>query len=226
MFRSGSTLIEQLIADQTDVVPGGELEFLPELVRTALAAFPESMATLSPRHLESLAARYLDSLAERFPGAAFVTDKRPDNFLYIGLIKLLFPDAKIVHTRRSPLDNCVSIFFLHLDQGMSYALDLADTGHYYVQYRRLMQHWKTLYGADIHDVDYDTYVREPETEAGRLFDFLGLEDQPLRAGQPASVRAVKTASVWQVREPIYQRSSGRANNYARELAALREQLER
>jgi hypothetical protein len=226
MFRSGSTLIEQLIADQTDVVPGGELEFLPELVRTALAPFPESMATLSPGQLESLAAWYLSSLAERFPGAAFVTDKRPDNFLYIGLIKLLFPDAKIVHTRRNPLDNCLSIFFLHLDQRMSYALDLADTGHYYVQYRRLMQHWKTLYGADIHDVDYDMYVRDPETEAGRLLDFLGVERQSLRAGEQAPARAVKTASVWQVREPIYQRSSGRANNYARELASLRDYLGR
>jgi tetratricopeptide (TPR) repeat protein len=225
MFRSGSTLIEQLIADRTNVTAGGELEFLPDMVHTALAPFPESVATLPPARLESLAAQYLKSLAGIFPDATWVTDKRPDNFLYIGLIKLLFPQARIVHTRRNPLDNCVSIFFLHLDQRMSYALDLADTGHYYVQYRRLMQHWKTLYGADIHDVDYDMYVRDPDTEAGRLLDFLGVERQALRAGEQARARAVKTASVWQVREPIYQRSSGRANNYAGELAALREYLE-
>jgi tetratricopeptide (TPR) repeat protein len=224
MFRSGSTLIEQLIADQTDVTPGGELEFVPNLVKTALAPFPESMATLSPGHVQSLAARYLSALAERFPEAAFVTDKRPDNFLYIGLIKLLFPTAKIVHTRRNPLDNCLSIFFLHLDQRMSYALDLEDIGHHYVQYRRLMQHWKALYGGDIVDVDYDTYVRNPETEAGRLFEALGLEHRPQKSAEPARLRAIKTASVWQVREPLYQRSSGRSGNYARELAALREYL--
>ena len=224
MFRSGSTLIEQVIADHTDVTPGGELEFLPNLVRTDLAPFPQSLATLSPADLNSLAAQYLRALAARFPGARHVIDKRPDNFLYIGLIKRLFPDAKIVHTKRDPLDNCLSIFFLHLDPQMSYALDLADIGHHYRQYRRLMQHWKALYPADIHDVDYDTYVRHPETEAQRLFDFLGLASRPPDETQPRAVRAVKTASVWQVREPLYQRSSGRARHYARELATLREAL--
>jgi tetratricopeptide (TPR) repeat protein len=225
MFRSGSTLIEQLIADQASVTPGGELEFLPNLARTALAPFPESLAALSPANLNSLAALYLQALAERFPGAHRVSDKRPDNFLYIGLIKRLFPNAKIVHTKRDPLDNCLSIFFLHLDPQMSYALDLADIGHHYAQYRRLMQHWKTLYERDIHDVDYDAYVHDPETEARRLFEFLGLERQPQDSGQPPpAVRAIKTASVWQVREPLYQRSSGRARHYTHELAALRDYL--
>jgi hypothetical protein len=224
MFRSGSTLIEQLIADHTPVTPGGELEFLPNMVRTALAPFPESVATLSPAEVNSLATQYLQGLAGRFPGSRYVSDKRPDNFLYIGLIKRLFPDAKIVHTKRDPLDNCLSIFFLHLDPRMSYALDLSDIGHHYVQYRRLMQHWKTLFGADIHDADYDTYVHHPETEARRLFEFLGLEDLPSAGRPPQAVRAIKTASVWQVREPLYQRSSGRAHHYARELASLRDYL--
>ncbi|MFL6602038.1 MAG: sulfotransferase [Steroidobacteraceae bacterium] len=223
MFRSGSTLIEQVIADHTDVTPGGELEFLPNMVRTVLAPFPESVATRSPADLSSLAAQYLQALAGRFPGAPWVSDKRPDNFLYIGLIKRLFPTAKIVHTRRDPLDNCLSIFFLHLDPQMSYALDLAGIGHHYAQYRRLMQHWTALYPADIHDVDYDAYVHEPEAEARRLFEFLGLPGASRdRTSKP--VRTVKTASVWQVREPLYQRSSGRARHYARELAALREYL--
>jgi hypothetical protein len=109
---------------------------------------------------------------------------------------------------------------------MSYALDLADIGHHYVQYRRLMQHWKTLYGGDIVDVDYDSYVRHPETEAVHLFEALGLERRLQQSAEPARPRAIKTASVWQVREPLYQRSSGRASNYARELAALREYLAR
>ena len=109
----------------------------------------------------ALGARYSRCCRRLFPGAEHVTDKRPDNFLYIGLIKTLFPDARIIHTTRNPLDNCLSIFFLHLDHSMGYALDLMDTGHYYAQYRRLMSHWKSLYGADILDFDYDAFVREP-----------------------------------------------------------------
>ena len=161
MFRSGSTLAEQILAAHSRVAAGGELAFLPSVARAELAPFPATMATLPQARLDALAARYLEMLARLFPRGERVTDKRPDNFLYIGLIKSLFPDAKIVHTVRDPLDNCLSIYFLHLDHGMSYALDLADIAHYYAQYRRLMAHWKTLYGADIFDLDYDALVREP-----------------------------------------------------------------
>ena len=174
MFRSGSTLTEQLLAGHPSVSAGGELDFLPRAVGTVLAPFPESVASLSSLTLETLAAQYLDSLHEMFPEAAFVTDKRPDHFLYIGLIKLLFPNAKIVHTTRDALDNCLSIYFLHLDQGLSYALDLMDIGHHYVQYRRLMAHWKALFGADILDLNYDLLVQDPRPALEQLLAFLGL----------------------------------------------------
>src|ERR1019366_1705883 len=131
VFRSGSTLNEQLLAGHLRVTAGGEVDFLPHAAQEVLAPFPESMPAAPSSRLEALAARYLDTLGTLFPAAEFVTDKRPDNFLYIGLIKRLFPDAKIVHTVRDPLDNCLSIFLLHLDHRMSYALDLADTGHQY-----------------------------------------------------------------------------------------------
>jgi tetratricopeptide (TPR) repeat protein len=226
MFRSGSTLIEQLLGRHPRVTAGGELEFIPRAAREQLAPFPESMATVSADQLQSVAARYLDTLADMFPGAQFVTDKRPDNFVFIGLIKTLFPAAKIVHTRRDPQDNCLSIYFLHLDHRMSYALDMLDIGHHYRQYLRLMAHWKGLYGADIFDVDYDAFVREPGPLAQRLLAFLGLEWDERCLAPPPSGEAVRTASVWQVREPIYQRSSGRARHYQRELAELREYLAR
>jgi Sulfotransferase family/Tetratricopeptide repeat len=225
MFRSGSTLVEQMLAGHAEVTAGGELDFLPHIAQEVLAPFPESMGSVLPSRLEALAARYLDTLAALFPGAQFVTDKRPDNFVYIGLIKTLFPDAKIVHTTRDPLDNCLSMFFLHLDHRMSYALDLMDIGHHYRQYLRLMAHWKAIYGADILDVSYDTYVREPQPVAEDLLAFLGLEwDERCLMPAPAG-RAVKTASVWQVREPLYRRSSGRARHYASQLDALRAYLE-
>lgn len=224
MFRSGSTLTEQVLAAHPRVTPGGEIDVLPALVQTELAPFPAALAKIPPERLAKLAARYLETLAKLFSGAQYVTDKRPDNFLYIGLIKTLFPEAKIVHTTRDPLDNCLSVFFLHLDHGMGYALDLMDTGHYYRQYRRLMAHWKALYGADILDFDYDAFVHEPRPAVEKLLAFCGLEWNESCLSFERAGKAVKTASVWQVREPLYRRSSGRWRNYERQLEALRTYL--
>jgi tetratricopeptide (TPR) repeat protein len=224
MFRSGSTLAEQILSAHSRVAAGGELAFLPSLVRTELAPYPATMATVTPVQLDALATRYLELLASLFPRGDRVTDKRPDNFLHIGLIKRLFPDAKIVHTVRNPLDNCLSIYFLHLDHSMSYALDLADIGHYYVQYRRLMAHWKGLYGADILDLDYDALVRAPRPAMEQLTAFCGLEWEEACLSFEQKAGAVKTASVWQVREPLYRRSSGRWHNYAPQLVPLQAYL--
>ncbi len=224
MFRSGSTLAEQILSAHSRVAAGGEIAFLPSLVRAELAPFPATMATVTQAQLDQLAARYLEMLARLFPHGDRVTDKRPDNFLYIGLIKRLFPDARIVHTVRNALDNCLSIYFLHLDHSMSYALDLADIGHHYVQYRRLMAHWKALYGDDILDLDYDALVREPRSAMERLTAFCGLEWEDACLSFEQTARAVKTASVWQVRERLYQRSSGRWRNYAKQLAPLQAYL--
>jgi tetratricopeptide (TPR) repeat protein len=225
MFRSGSTLTEQVLAGHSRVTAGGEIDFLPTLVQTELAPFPARLAQVSSRQLEELAARYLASLSKLFPGARHVTDKRPDNFLYLGLIKSLFPNARIIHTTRDALDNCLSVFFLHLDHSMGYALDLMDAAHYYRQYRRLMTHWKTLFGADILDFDYDAFVREPRPAVERLLDFCGLDWEEGCMSFHRVSNAVKTASVWQVREPLYQRSSGRWRNYARHLDPVRAYLD-
>jgi tetratricopeptide (TPR) repeat protein len=224
MFRSGSTLTEQLLAGHPCVSAAGEFDFLPRAVGTTLAPFPESIASLSPLTLETLAAQYLDMLHDMFPEAAYVTDKRPDNYLYIGLIKLLFPNARIVHTTRNALDNCLAIYFLHLDQGMSYALDLMDIGHHYLQYRRLMTHWKTLFGADLLEVSYDSLVRDPKPVIEQLLASLGLPwSEGCLSVQPGG--PVKTASVWQVREPLNARSSGRASHYRRQLQQLSDYLQ-
>jgi tetratricopeptide (TPR) repeat protein len=220
MFRSGSTLVEQLLARHPQVRAGGELDLLPRLAHTELAPFPASLASLQEPRLGQIAERYRRELADRCPGATFVTDKRPDNFLLIGLIKRLFPEARIVHTTRDPLDNCLSIFFLHLDQRLGYALDLLDIGHYFRQYRRLMGHWHALYGDELLEFNYDSLVNDPRPAVARLLDFCGLDwhDECLTPAPEGG--AVRTASVWQVREPIYRRSSGRARHYSRELAPL------
>ena len=223
MFRSGSTLAERLLSAHPGVRAGGELGLIPGLAAGPLRPFPASMGSVSAETLSRMASGYAAELSRRWPGAIYVTDKRPDNFLYLGLIRKLFPTAKIVHTAREPLDNCLSVYFLHLAHGMSYALDLRDIGHYYRQYRRVMAHWAALYKEDILEFDYDAFVREPKPAAARLFRFLGLEWQDRYLDLPAE-GAVRTASVWQVREPIYQRSSGRARHYHAWLEELEREL--
>jgi hypothetical protein len=220
MFRSGSTLAERLLAAHPQVVAGGELDLLPHLVQSALAPFPSRIATASDETLAAVAADYIQRLEQLFPGAQSVTDKRPDNFLLIGLIKTLFPGAKIVHTTRDALDTCLSIFFLHLDPRMPWALDLMDIGHYFRQYRRLMAHWRSLYGEDILDFSYDELVHDPRREAQRLLGFCSLDWSESCLDFTRTGGAVKSASVWQVREALYQRASGRARHYAGELGPL------
>ena len=119
----------------------------------------------------------------------------------------------------------LSIFFLHLDPRLSWALDLGDIAHYLRQYRRLMAHWRTVFGEDLMDFNYDDFVRDPRPAARRLFEFCGLtwEDRYLELSESAG--AVKTASVWQVRRSLYRHASGRARHYARELEPLAAELQ-
>jgi tetratricopeptide (TPR) repeat protein len=224
MFRSGSTLAEHLLAADARVAAAGELDLLPRLVQAHLSPFPAALSRLPPASLAPLAREYQGNLARLYPRAGWVTDKRPENFFYIGLIKTLFPHARIVHTTRDALDTCLSIYFLPLDPRLSYALDLQDIGHYFRQYRRLMAHWETLYREDIFDLSYDTLVRDPRVTAQQLFEFCGLPWQDTHLDFAARPASIKTASVWQVREGLYRRSSGRAGHYAAELAGLAAEL--
>ena len=217
MFRSGSTLVERMLAAHDEVVAGGELDLIPSIVDRS-SPYPEAAG--EPKAIARARSVYIEGLSSNFPADKMVTDKRPDNFLHIGLIKALFPDARIIHTQREPLDNILSLYFLHLDPGMAYALDIEDAAHWYGQYQRLMDHWKSLYGADIFDVDYDELVKDPRSVAEPLLAFCGL-DWDERCLSPHRVPgSVRTASVWQVREPLHQRSSGRWKNYRAQLGEL------
>ncbi|MFN3537572.1 MAG: tetratricopeptide repeat-containing sulfotransferase family protein [Brevundimonas sp.] len=226
MFRSGSTLTEQILAAHSRVTPGGELELLPALVRRDLQPWPDSLKKLDEGRIAPLRAAYLDGLHARLPGADMITDKRPDNFLHVGLIKTLFPKARIIHTRRDPLDNCLSCWFLHLGHAMPWALDLEDAAHWLIQQERLMDHWKALWPDDIHTLDYDALVADPEAKVRGLLAFCGLNWEDGCLSFHALDNAVRTASVWQVREPLYRRASGRWRNYAPHLGALKAALGR
>jgi tetratricopeptide (TPR) repeat protein len=224
MFRSGSTLAERILAAHSRVTAGGELDLLPALIGERLRPYPEAAAAAPAALLGGIRADYLTELRALHPAAGLVTDKRPDNFLHIGLIKRLFPDARIVHTVRNPLDNILSLWFLHLTPDMAYALDLDDAAHWHGQYRRLMEHWRSLHGEDIHDLDYDALVAEPRPAVERLLAFLGLGWEDACLAFHEAPGAVRTASVWQVRQPLYTRSSGRWRNYRRHLGRLRAAL--
>jgi tetratricopeptide (TPR) repeat protein len=225
MFRSGSTLVEQVIAAHPAATAGGELNLLNRIAEADLAPYPQSIRLLSDAKADLLAANYRRDLLRLFPGSAapgaIVTDKRPDNFLRIGFIKRLFPRAKIIHTVRHPVDTCMSVFFQHIDQTIvGYASDLADCGHYFGQYRRMMAHWKSLYAADILDFDYDRFVEEPRGWIGTLLEFLELPWDDRCLEFHTLKNPVKTASYWQVRRPLYRDSSGRRRNYEAHLGPL------
>lgn len=217
MFRSGSTLVEQILAAHSRVTAGGELDLIPQLSAT-IPGYPESVGKADSDTVRVWRDSYLRGLPLRPSERQAVTDKRPENFLHIGLIKTIFPSAKIVHTRRNPLDNLLSLYFLHLDPAMSYALDLEDSAHWYGEHLRLMEHWKTLYPDDIIEIDYDELVREPAPALERLLEFVGLDWEEGLLDFHRTAAPVKTASVWQVRQPIHARSSGRWRNYSTQLA--------
>ncbi len=215
LFRSGSTLCEQVLSGHPNITPGGELPLVPRLALDL--GYP---ATATQAALEAARAAYREAIARQFPSFDTLTDKRPDNYLYIGLIKRLFPAAKIIHTVRNAKDNALSLYFLHLDAAMSYSQDLSDIAHYISQCRRLMRHWKACFGNSILEFHYDDFVQAPRQAMEPVLRGLQRDwDDHLLSFHERSNR-VRTASVWQVREPLYTRASGRWRHYEKHLAAL------
>jgi tetratricopeptide (TPR) repeat protein len=224
MFRSGSTLFEQVLAGHPRITAGGEINYFNRRLDSAVAPFPSSLAVMSGDDFRLLGSGYLELLDRTFPAGTIVTNKRPDAFAYLGVIKALFPNARFINTVRNPLDTCLSIYFQQLDEQVAYAGKLENIAHYYLQYRRLMDHWKELFGASIFDASYDDFVVDPEATTRELLRFLGLEWNAGCLELQRRDNRVRTASVWQVRESIYRKSSGRWRHYERHLQPLRRLL--
>ena len=222
MFRSGSTLVERILSAHSGVISGGELALLPRVVG-GIAPYPDAVAEASTETVQGWREAYLEGLRAARPGDGLVTDKRPDNFAHIGLIKTIFPDARIIHTVREPMDVCLSNLFLHLDRSMAHATDLSDIAHWLKQHDRLMAHWKTLY-PDILTMDYDALVADPRPQIERVLAHCGLDWEDAVLDFHKAGGAVRTASVWQIRQPLYRKSSGRWRNYERHLDGLRAAL--
>lgn len=223
MFRSGSTLVERILAAHSGVISGGELALLPR-VAARISSYPDAVGGASAETVQVWREAYLDGLHTARPGDGLITDKRPDNFLHVGLIKTMFPDARIIHTVRDPMDVCLSNFFLHLDRSMAHAMDLSDVAHWLKQHDRLMTHWKTLY-PDILTVDYDALVADPRPVIEQVLAYCGLDWEDAVLDFHKAGGAVRTASVWQIRQPLYRKSSGRWRNYKRHLDGLRAALD-
>ncbi|UCC13585.1 MAG: sulfotransferase [Gammaproteobacteria bacterium] len=225
MPRSGTSLVEQILACHSRVAGAGELTDLAEaaieLGRSTGARFPDSMLTTTTEKLERAADKFLKRLDSVSKSAVRVVDKTPANHLFVGFIQNLFPNARIVHCVRHPLDTALSNYFQDFaGQGIPFSYDLSDIALYYNEYLRVMAHWRQHSSLRIHEIVYEELVADQEQATRALLAFLDLEWDPACLNFHESDRAVATASHAQVRKPIYQKSVGRYRHYEAHLAPL------
>lgn len=224
--RSGTTLVEQIISSHPQVFGAGELESIAGIekkIAVSLAAsgsYPESMSSCNDAIANEFTELYLKELKSLSRDATRITNKDPGNFHRIGLIKMLFPKARIIHCRRNAMDTCTSIYFNHFTKGNEYAFDLDELGKYYLDYQRLMAHWEDLFPSEILTVQYEELVMNQENISRRLVDHIGLDWDERCLDFHMNKRAVRTASSAQVRRPIYNSSINRWQHYEKHLAPL------
>jgi Sulfotransferase family len=219
-LRSGTTLIEQILASHPKMFGAGELRHL-SLLAASLPGFPEIVPYLSAERLRQLGTSYVDAVGAMAPDAERVTDKMPGNFALAGLIHLALPNARIIHMRRDPIDTCLSCFSILFTNGQPYSYDLAELGRYYRAYEELMEHWRSVLPAGVMlEVRYEDVVSDLEQQARRVVAHCGLEWDDACLGFHEARRTVRTASAAQVREPIYRSSMGRWRPYKELLRPL------
>lgn len=220
MMRSGTSLVEQIIASHPKAVGAGELEFWTETVRRHETAI--RLGTLDKRTKANIAESYPRILTGYSQDALRVVDKAPINSDYLGIIHSIFPNARIIYMQRDPIDTCLSCYFQEFPPTLSFTTALDDLADYYRQHKRLMDHWTRALPAEaLLRVPYEQLVNEPEAWTRRILDFVGLgwDDQCLQFHN--TQRSITTASAWQVRQPIYKRSVARWRNYEKHIGPLR-----
>ncbi len=223
MPRSGSTLVEQILAGHPQIHAAGELTVLEKMELPR----PESVPALDAAVLRRLGQIYLSQLPKVAEGKVRIVDKLPANFLRIGLIRLMLPNARIIHTMRNPIDTCLSCYSKLFNNGLPFSYDLAELGRYYRGYSELMTHWRSVLppGAML-DVSYEEVVDDLEGQARRLIDYCGLPWDDRCIDFQRSARPVRTASVVQVRQPLFRGSVQRWRHYESGLAPLLDELAR
>jgi hypothetical protein len=227
MPRSGTSLTEQILASHSAVYGAGELGLVGQLARKVAKHGPEGLGRLHAADWRRLGAEYLAEIARLSGGERYVVDKMPGNFLYIGMIRMMLADARIIHCRRDPMDTGLSCFKNYFPAaGLDYTCDLDDLGSYYRHYEALMAYWNQVLAGEIYESVYETLVARAETEIPRLLEFCGLPFESACISFHETKRTVATASFAQVRQPIHQRSVRKWQNFEQELQPLRNALEK
>jgi tetratricopeptide (TPR) repeat protein len=219
MPRSGTTLVEQILASHPAITGAGELHHIQKLVEK-ISNFPNA-AALTPKTLHGLGQSYLAEIAKLAAGRPHVVDKMPVNFVYAGLIRLILPGAKIIHCRRNSVDTCLSCYSKLFSAEQSFTYDLTELGMFHRDYQTLTTHWRaTLPRDSFLEIDYESVIENIESEARRLLDFLNLPWHDAVLAPHKTQRPVRTASVNQVRRPLYTTSANRWRAHASHLAPL------
>ena len=231
MPRSGSTLVEQIVSAHPAVHGAGEVKYLSAALGAvrarfpSLPKFPRMVPALKGLHFEFLAKAYMGQLEAAGGQADRITDKLLSNFFFVGLIHTLFPRARIIHTMRNPIDTCLSTFTKLFKDEMAHSYDLGELGRYYVHYQNLMAHWReVLPPGTMMEVAYEDMVADTEGKAREVIAFLGLPWDSRCLAFHELTRPVKTASVSQVRKPVYSTSVERWRRYGAALDPLVEAL--
>ncbi|HEX9159585.1 MAG TPA: sulfotransferase, partial [Rhizomicrobium sp.] len=218
MYRSGTTLVEQILSSHPDVAAGGELTVWTPM---EMEVDPRT-GEFDPERSRTAIAKYLAVLQSIGPSAARVTDKLPFNCFRLGAIHALMPNARIIHCQRDALDTCLSIYFNLLQSRVSFAARKEDLAFCYRQYLRMMEHWrKVLPASALMDVQYERLIADREAETRRLIVFTGLDWNDRCLKPEENKRAINTASAWQARQPVYTTSLHRWRHYEPWLGELR-----
>ncbi len=228
--RSGSTLVEQILASHSSVEGTFELPNVLTIVRefdhadAAHDAYPENIRNLPAPQFAALGRRYLEETAPIRTGRRHFIDKMPNNFSHIGLIRAMLPRAILIDVRRHPMDSCFSTYKQYFAEGQSFSYDLDDLGRYYRCYLSLMDHWNAVLPGAVLQVSYEALVRDPETQIRRLLGHCGLDFERACLAFHETKRPVRTASAEQVRQPLYTSGIGYWKHFERELEPLRQAL--
>ncbi|HSG33840.1 MAG TPA: tetratricopeptide repeat protein, partial [Sphingomonadaceae bacterium] len=233
MPRSGSTLVEQIISSHKDVYGAGEVKYFSQALHRlrdrfpSLSRYPAIVGEMKPNHFKLVADGYEKALFKNAGDAKIVTDKLLTNYFFVGLLHIMFPHARFINTRRDPVDSSLSAFTKLFKDDMPHSYDMGEMGRYYRQYDAIMKHWeKVLPKGVLKVVEYEKVVADTEKEAKGIIDFLGLDWDDKVLEFYNSGRPVKTASVAQVRKPIYKTSVKRWKKYGKGLQPLVDAIEK
>ena len=229
MPRSGTSLVEQILASHPDVHGAGELKELGKVLESTRSKrggkndepIPRELPEMNPEAFADLGRQYLDRIRQLAPESRFITDKMPHNFLRIGFIRMILPNARIIHCTREPMDNCLSIFKTRLKNGHGYADDLTELGQYYRLYLDLMNYWNEILPGFVTEQSYEALVSDPQQQVSRLLLLCDLDWNDACLQFHETRRKVKTASNAQVRRPIYDNSVELWKRYEKQLQPLR-----